>query len=127
LYLLDTHVLLWWLGDPVKIGKTTTGILRNPANLVFVSAVSIWEINIKKAAGRLIIPDEFESILKTESRFSELPIRYDHAFQVGKLPPFHMDPFDRMLVAQASLEKLTLLTVDKLIQQYELNWLDPTR
>lgn len=115
--LLDTHVLLWWLNDSPELGHVPRQAIAERDNVVFVSAASIWEIVIKKALGKLEIPDSFEEVLEREP-FLHLDITLQHAFMVGRLPDHHRDPFDRLLIAQAMVEELTLVTADPDIRRY---------
>lgn len=107
--LLDTRILLWWLSDDPLLAEEARHVIRNRAGAVFVSAASAWEIAIKKASGKLDAPDNLAEVLRT-SRLEMLPISVAHALAAGRLPRHHDDPFDRMLVAQAMLEGMTLLT-----------------
>ena len=108
--LLDTHILLWWLADsprlPLKARKAV-----HDAELVCVSAVSAWEIEIKKARGLLDAPGNLEATLRARD-LQAVPLTVAHAVAAARLQMHHRDPFDRMLIAQASLESLTLLTAD---------------
>ena len=115
--LLDTHVLLWWLDDNPALSERARIVIADPENLVLVSAAVIWEIRIKQSIGKLDIPPNFRDILDREP-FEMLDITADHAHAVGDLPPCHRDPFDRMLVAQAKVELLTLVTHDARLKQY---------
>src|SRR5687767_6642583 len=111
--LLDTHVILWWIRNNMRLGKRTRQLIQSNETLVWVSSVSIWEISIKAALGRLDIKEPFERESQAEmerSGFRPLPVTFDHAFAVRKLPLHHADPFDRMLVAQAQCEDLVLVT-----------------
>ena len=120
--LLDTHTLIWALADPQELSTVDREAIIDGNNLVYVSAVSVWEISIKKALGKLEAPDTLlEEIDRL--RFSPLEIALVHADRAGKLPPIHLDPFDRMLVAQAQSEQLTLVTRDADIQKYAVHWL----
>ena len=125
MYLLDTHVILWWLGNEVSrfSGKILLEI-QEGGEPVFVSAASAWEIAIKKGLGKLNSPDDFDEVVR-KNRFLTLPISLEHAWSVIGLPRHHNDPFDRLLIAQALAEKLTLITADKKIQAYPVRWLDP--
>lgn len=120
--LLDTHTLIWALEDNPRLSTASREAIVNPDNIVFVSAVSVWEISIKKALGKLEAPDtlleEIERI-----RFTPLEITLAHGDRAGKLPPIHPDPFDRMLIAQAQSEQLTLVTRDLEIQKYQVQCL----
>lgn len=115
--LLDTHVLLWWLTGDATLSKEATAAIADQGNVVFVSAATGWEIAIKRASGKLESPGDLEAQLK-RNRFDPLPITFRHAWAAGALPRHHEDPFDRMLVAQAMLESLTMATRDARISQY---------
>ena len=93
--LLDTHVLLWWLGDDPQLGHATREVIAEPNNLVFMSAVSVWEIVIKKSVGKLDVPDELQEVLDRQP-VQHLDRTAEHAFKVGELPLHHRDPFDRL-------------------------------
>src|SRR5690348_1123781 len=114
--LLDTHVLLWWLADR-PLSTQAYQAIADPANDVAVSAVTAWEISIKKALGKLHAPDDLPAQLE-DCGFSALPISIEHAMVAGALPRHHDDPFGRMLVAQARAEDLTLVTRDERIADY---------
>ncbi len=116
-FLLDTHVFLWWLADAPELGSQTRARIAEPTNEVFVSAVTGWEIGIKKAMGKLVAPDNLDALVEDEG-FSHLPISFFHGEQAGALPHHHKDPFDRMLVAQAQAEGLVLVTRDRVIPSY---------
>ena len=119
--LLDTHVFLWWRADSPSLSASARSVIAT-ADLVFVSAASAWEAAIKVGLGRLRLPDTFESGV-AESGFERLPIGFAHAEEVGELPLHHRDPFDRMLVAQARIERLTLVTHDRRLEPYEVDLL----
>ena len=118
-YLLDTHVLLWWLNDDKALPPKIVDIISDEKNMIFVSAVTAWEIAIKKVLGKLSAPGDFGSIFLANN-FKELPIRFHHVEALENLPHHHNDPFDRMLAAQAMCESLTLITADAKIAQYDL-------
>jgi PIN domain nuclease of toxin-antitoxin system len=105
--LLDTHILLWWLADDPGLTGGAPRIIAAQDTVVFVSAATAWEIAIKRAIGKLNVPDEFEPVLE-QNGFQPLPITMRHALAAGRLPRHHDDPFDRMLVAQAQSEELKL-------------------
>ncbi len=115
--LLDSHVLLWWLaGDPL-LGPKVRDTVADPQGLVFVSAVSVWEIGIKQALGKLHAPEALSGVIREEG-FNGLAISVAHAELAAALPRHHRDPFDRMLVAQARIEHLTLVTHDRRLEPY---------
>jgi len=115
--LLDTHVLLWWLMDDARLSDYARQLIADPGNAVFASAASAWELAIKQALGRLTIDGSLEAAVRDEG-FLTLPITFTHAQETQALPPIHHDPFDRMLVAQARVEALHLLTADLRVLQY---------
>ena len=117
---LDTHVLLWWLADNATLSQTTRTEISDGKNLVFVSAAAAWEMVIKSALGKLDIPSDLEAAL-TANRFQPLPITIPHALAVADLPHHHNDPFDRLLIAQAKVEGLTLVTRDEQIKKYDVS------
>ncbi|MEU4393108.1 type II toxin-antitoxin system VapC family toxin [Kribbella sp. NPDC023855] len=116
--LLDTHVLLWWLTDCGELSDDLKHQIETELE-VYVSAATVWEISIKSSAGKLSVPPSFLEVLR-DSGIGELPIRNEHAELAGQLPPLHRDPFDRMLIAQAIRERLTLVTRDTAIHQYDV-------
>lgn len=117
--LLDTHAFLWWVSDFRQIAESARQAIANPDSEVFVSAVSGWEIAIKKAKGRLAAPDNLAAVVE-EKRLAHLPLTFDHAERAATLPPHHRDPFDRMLIAQALAEGLILVTRDSHIPLYDV-------
>ena len=117
--LLDTHTLLWWLDDEPSLSETARATISDGSNLVFVSAVVIWEIRIKQALGKLEIPPDFRRVLE-QHPFDTLAVTVEHARAVAEIPPIHRDPFDRMLVAQASVEGFTLVSRDLVFQRYDI-------
>jgi PIN domain nuclease of toxin-antitoxin system len=121
--LLDTHVLLWWLDDNPTLSKRARDIISDGRNLAFVSAVVIWEIRIKQALGKLKIPKNFRKVLD-EQPFEFLDITVEHAHAVGDLPLHHRDPFDRMLIAQAKVKNLTIITRDIRFKKYKIPYIN---
>jgi PIN domain nuclease of toxin-antitoxin system len=115
--LLDTHVLLWAASDVAKLSSTARNALRTAATKAVVSAASVWEIAIKRATGKLDAPDNLFDVLDRMS-LTFLPVEAKHAWAVQDLPPLHSDPFDRLLVTQAKMEDLTLMTRDKRLADY---------
>jgi PIN domain nuclease of toxin-antitoxin system len=118
--LVDTHVLLWAIAEPHKLPKASQTRLQAVEHEVLFSAASIWELTIKLQAKRLILPVELEDIVEAADAmgFTELPVSAAHAASVRRLPLFHRDPFDRLLVAQAMFEPARLLTADRVLLQY---------
>ena len=117
--LLDTHVFLWWNQNDPRLRSSHADAIRLPQSQVYVSAASAWEIGIKRNIGKLTFAGSVLDAIQRH-RFEELPISVRHAEQAGSLPAIHSDPFDRLLVAQALIEGLTLVTVDNLILQYQV-------
>jgi PIN domain nuclease of toxin-antitoxin system len=120
--LLDTQVLLWCLADPDRLSRKARRRIESASEVVYVSVVSAWEIEIKRALGKLRAPDDLSAQM-TQKRFTELALRMPHVSQLGSLPPLHRDPFDRMLVAQAQEENLTIVTADALVRSYPVKTL----
>lgn len=120
--LLDTHALLWWLGDDPALSSAARERIADGANLVFVSVAALWEIRIKEALGKLDLPPEFEAVLEQQP-FLTLDVKARHVHGLRDLPLLHRDPFDRMLVAQARAEGLVLVTCDAAIRQYDVQTL----
>jgi PIN domain nuclease of toxin-antitoxin system len=116
--LLDTHIFLWWRGEPSRLTSTVRSRIAT-ADLVFVSVASAWEAAIKRSLGRLDLPDTMEAGVLA-SGFEKLLISFSHAERAAALPPHHRDPFDRMLVAQAQAEGLTLVTGDRRLKPYDV-------
>ena len=120
--LLDTHVLLWWSSGDKRLGPRSSRAIEDAGDDVHVSAISAWEVAIKKALGRLDVPD-MRTLLSVQG-FRELPFTVAHGMRAGALPPIHRDPFDRALVAQAVAQDLTLVTADPALAQYDVEILD---
>ena len=119
--LLDTHILLWALADDPRLRQEVRKALLN-ADALVVSAATIWEISIKRALGKLSIEGDPVSFAR-RAGCQPLPISWDHADAAGNLPPHHADPFDRLLIAQARCEGLTLATADRMFRHYEVDLL----
>lgn len=115
--LLDTHTLLWWLADDPSLPVRARSSIADSENLVFLSAAVVWEIRIKQALGKLEIPVDFQEILNGQP-FTKLPISVEHAHAIADLPMHHRDPFDRILVAQAKMEGMTVVTRDPVFERY---------
>lgn len=118
--LLDTHALVYALARPEALGEETRAVLVDPAHEVYFSAASIWEIEIKAALGKLERPSADVAVEARAQGFTELVITSEHAVRAARLPLHHRDPFDRMLVAQALEEGLSLVTDDALVAAYDV-------
>lgn len=114
-YLIDTHILLWWIFDDPKLDRDIREIIQNPSNKIMVSSASAWEIATKYRIGKLPeakeLVENYENILQ-KARFSLLSITTAHSLRAGLLPIQHRDPFDRMIMAQSELEKIPVITYD---------------
>jgi PIN domain nuclease of toxin-antitoxin system len=122
-FLLDTNALLWLLAGDARLSDQTGRMLADPRNQVYVSAVSAWEMAIKVSLGKLSVPTDIGEWLPRElaaGRLTPLPISLEHAAAVEHLPPHHADPFDRLLIAQARVEDLTVVTADSQLERYEV-------
>jgi PIN domain nuclease of toxin-antitoxin system len=123
--LLDTHALIWCVSAPHRLTAAARAAVTNPANAIFVSAATPWEMAIKQALGRLEFPlDSFEDEMAVAG-FAPLPITAAHGIAAGRLPRHHADPFDRMLIAQALAEGLTLVSEDAIFSRYGVALLPP--
>ena len=118
--LIDTHIALWAITDSPRLPQKSRGLITDPGNDVWVSAASVWEISVKHALGREAMPVSGAEAVHwfSVSGYRELSISFAHSAAVDNLPPIHSDPFDRMLVAQASTEPLRLMTHDELLSRY---------
>lgn len=118
--LLDTHLLLWAAGEPDKLSARARTLMEDPGNDLVFSAASLWKITIKTGLGRADFQVDLHLLRRglIENGYEELPITSQHALAVGQLPDVHRDPFDRILVAQATVEGLLLLTHDPLVKAY---------
>ncbi|MGH7779156.1 MAG: type II toxin-antitoxin system VapC family toxin [Candidatus Binataceae bacterium] len=128
--LLDSNALLWWVQDNRRLGAKARLLIEDTATLIFVSAASIWEIAIKSALGRIEMDQAPEKSLPgaiEAGGFRELQITIAHALAAAALPKHHADPFDRMLVAQAQIENLAIVTADAAFEKYDAPIIDATR
>ncbi|PVC89296.1 PIN domain nuclease [Streptomyces sp. CS090A] len=116
--LLDTHVILWWLKDSDELSDQVKDLLDTEPS-VHLSAVSAWEIAIKQSLGKLDGPADLAERVR-DSQFTALPITAGHGVRAGRLPALHRDPFDRILIAQAQIEGMTIVTRDQRIPQYDV-------
>ena len=118
--LLDTHVLLWAAGEPKRLSKQARTLIDSADNELLFSAASLWEVAIKRGLGREDFKVDARLLRRglLDNGYGELPIISDHVVATESLPPIHKDPFDRVLVAQATVEGVTLLTIDSLVARY---------
>ena len=126
-YLVDTHVLIWWITEDYRLSSKAAKIIRSHKNLLYWSTASSWEMSIKWTLGRLELGEPLESLIPTEltkNQIEIVPIENKHAILAGQLPLHHKDPFDRMLIAQARLESMGIITNDSKFKLYdaETHW-----
>ncbi len=124
--LLDTQCWLWWFAQPEKLNESVTEKIADETNELWFSVASVWEMGIKVSIGKLPLPEPIDDYVST--RMNQLgtrclEIRADHALRVAALPLYHRDPFDRMLIAQAQIEDMTLVSADLKFNQYEVSLL----
>jgi len=119
-FLLDTHILLWAAGEPDRLSDETRALLDDPGNELLFSAASMWEIAIKSRLGRTDFKVNARLLRRglLDNGYEELFIKSEHALAIDALPPIHGDPFDRILIAQATIEGIQLLTADEMIARY---------
>ncbi len=125
-YLLDTHAFLWWTLDDPRLSSRARAVMGDMESDLLLSAASVWEIAIKAGLGKLALQSSITRVTIEEpdrNGIQSLPISREHACRTGELPPLHRDPFDRILVAQAQLEDLVLVTCDAAIAAYEVRTL----
>jgi PIN domain nuclease of toxin-antitoxin system len=122
--LLDTHIFIWMATEPERLSIGLSDAIINPHNSIFLSLVSIWEIQIKVALGRLDLMADLETIIDSQIKSNGiqlLPINLQHIYALKNLPSHHGDPFDRLLIAQSQIEQMTLATVDRLFDLYDID------
>jgi PIN domain nuclease of toxin-antitoxin system len=118
-YLLDTHILLWWLFNDKRLTKDISILIANPDLTIFVSIATIWEIAIKKSLKKVTAPNNLIEIIESNN-IKILAITAHHVLQTQYLPLIHKDPFDRLLIAQTAIEGVTFVTADTIIQKYNI-------
>jgi PIN domain nuclease of toxin-antitoxin system len=121
--LLDAHAVLWWGTDDRRLSPSARAVMADGSSELFVSVASIWELAIKQAKGDLDVPTGIEAFIDERirrNRWQELPIDRRHVLRAAGLPGIHRDPFDRMLIAQAQIERLPIITIDPAITRYDV-------
>ena len=124
--LLDSHAFLWWREEPKKLSADAYAVITDPQNVVFLSVVTVWELLIKIALNKLTVKGGLANAVQDEQKtngFQILPVQLAHALYLENLPPHHQDPFDRLLIAQAIVENMTLISNDSLFPLYPVNLL----
>lgn len=118
--LLDTHLLLWAAGQPAKLSRKARALIENTENTLYFSAASLWEVTVKRTLNRPDFRGDPRLLRRglLDNGYVEIPVGSEHAVFVDSLPPLHKDPFDRILIAQASVEGITLLTADATLTAY---------
>jgi PIN domain nuclease of toxin-antitoxin system len=124
--LLDTHIFLWWDNDPDQLPAQAKAFCQDPSNTLVLSVVSVWEMQIKQQLGKLKLRLPLSQLIADQQKTNGveiLPVSLSHVLSLETLPPRHKDPFDRLLIAQANAENISLLTVDPVFQQYTVKLL----
>ena len=124
--LSDTHTFIWTFSNTKKLSPTVTKEFKNPANQIFLSVASVWEMQIKIKLGKMIFNDTLENIIleqQTVNNIQILPVKLAHALYLENLPLHHKDPFDRLLISQAIVENMTLVSADPEFSKYQVNLL----
>jgi PIN domain nuclease of toxin-antitoxin system len=118
--LLDTHTFIWWDSDPSRLSAKALTVLHDPASIILLSVVSVWEILVKSQLGKLTLRMPLDQIIAQQvtNRVQILPATLEHVLALGELPAIHKDPFDRLLISQARVEGATLLSADQVFNQY---------
>lgn len=117
--LLDTHIFIWWMASSDRLSKKFLHAINDPNNTIYLSSLVAWEISIKKKLGKLTTPNDIEAAVR-KHRMIPLPISIAHATHTLSLPFHHKDPFDRLLIAQAQLEKMSIITADPIFRKYDI-------
>lgn len=122
--LLDTHCFIWWNLTPEKLSLNSLNLIDNQENTLYLSIASIWEMQIKISIGKLHFDNPLSEIITDQTNINSvqiLPIELEHIWQLKNLPLHHKDPFDRMLISQAITEKMSILSIDSVFQNYAVN------
>lgn len=121
--LLDTHVFLWWDSDPRKLSPRVNSLLSNPEHTIVLSVASAWEIQIKKQLGKLSLSIPLEELIASQQQINEieiLPVHLEHVLMLDNLPPHHKDPFDRIIISQAKVEDIVIVSADPVLAKYDI-------
>ena len=121
--LLDTHVFIWWDSEPDLLSQRARELCENPNNTLILSVVSVWEMQIKRQIGKLDLRTPLNELIENQKRqngLEILPVRLDHVLHLDNLPAIHKDPFDRLLIAQAKIEEIKILTSDRVFVEYDV-------
>ncbi len=124
--LFDTHAFIWWDSEPSRLSPRVLAVCRDKANLILLSVASVWEMQIKLQLGKLKLDEPLDQLILRQQEVNGvelLPIALDHVLALHTLPSHHRDPFDRLLVAQANIEKAILVTKDPMIARYPVEWI----
>ena len=122
--LLDTHVFIWWDSNPAKLSKKTLALCSDPGNTLFLSVVSVWEMQIKMQLGKMKLAFPLQDIIREQQKENGLqiiPVELAHVLSLQSLPAHHKDPFDRLLIAQARAESAVLVSKDKTFLKYQMD------
>ncbi len=121
--LVDTHAFIWWYSDPSRLSAAALAFFHDPSRIVLLSVVSVWEILIKFQLGKMTLKMPLRTILAQQQAngVQILPVTLDHVLAVECLPPVHKDPFDRLLIAQANVERAVLVSADAIFARYPVN------
>jgi PIN domain nuclease of toxin-antitoxin system len=123
-YLLDTHIFIWWITDNPKLSPNIRSVVSDDGNELYLSTASIWEMMIKSKLQKLQLTDDPKTFIKEQVKINSiniLDVKMEHSLETYELPDIHKDPFDRILIAQAKIEKLTIITTDSYIVEYDVN------
>lgn len=121
--LLDTHVFLWWDSDPGKLSARVNSLLSNPEHIIVLSVASTWEIQIKKQLGKLSLSIPLDELIESQQQINEieiLPVHLAHVLMLDNLPPHHKDPFDRIIISQAKVEDIVIVSADPVLAKYDI-------
>ena len=122
--LLDTHVFLWWIASAARLSHHARRLIEDGENELYVSTASVWEMSIKAALGKLLLPVGQPNFIREQIQMNAvtpLPVTLDHAVHVQNLPPIHRDPFDRMIISQALTERMPIVSADEQIAKYDVD------